>query len=324
MPHQIIEIINERFRSGEEITNEFLEECNKQLQQELFALPINTYEVANLDGWKLYSSDSLKRKFIESMYKISRSNPIAKDVEKMVGKSKIIPCWINKGLFGLLLFKAFAPKGTQGILGFYYPKEDQIYLLIDNNISFGFASNTRLSNLMIHESIHMSASHMKNNFIILFTPEFTAYYTAMVEFIFKTDGEINKEVTTLFNFLFKNFEFKNVKNLKPFFEIYHKLMFDLFRNKSKLGTEEFDKTLLDFMNFIRLYFRDINGFISSLRNYTHIYRGLLSGYEKGLKVRNTTSLCIQELFFPSEIICIYSELCGKGQMSKIYRAFRSI
>lgn len=326
MSFQLIDIIDERFLSGGEITNEFIEECNTQLQQELFALPFSTYEVANLDGWKLYSSDSLKRKFCESMEKMSKTNPISDGIRKLVYKNTIVPCWINKGIFRLLLFKVFASKGSKGTLGFYTPKEDQIYLLIDNNISFGFASNYKLAVLTVHESMHMAATHMKSGYVTLFSREIVAYYAAMIKQIFKITDNIDKEASVLMKFLFAKFEFRSVSSayVKTFTKMYSILLVKLFRNKSKLGVEEFDKNVMDYTEFIRLYFRDINQFIQSLRKYPNITRGLKVGYENGLKVRNDISLCIQELFFPSEIIAIYSELCSKGQMSKIYRAFHSI
>ncbi len=324
MSTQVIKILNERFLSDDIITDEFIEECNQQLQQELFALPFNTYEVANLDGWKLYSSDSLKRKFSESMYKVSRTKPIAKEIEDLVYKNTIVPCWINKGIFRLAIFKIFAPTGSKTVLGFYIARHDQIYLLMDNSMSFGFASNIKLANLLIHESMHMAATHMKGRFLSLFNNEITEFYKAMAEHIFKTKGDITKEAKILTNFLFKKFEFSKEHNVRAFTNLYFKLMDKLFRKRSMLDDGEFDQVLTDYVNFVRLYFRDINRFVKSLRSNSHIYRGLLIGYEKGLKVRNNVSLCIQELFFPSEIICMYSELCGKGQLSKIYRAFHSI
>lgn len=328
MSLSIIRVLNESILDDNiVITEEFINECNRQLQQELFALPFNTYEVANLDGWKLYSSASLKRKYSESMYKIRKTKPIAKKIEELVNKNVIVPAWINKGIFRLTFFKIFAPPGTQGILGFYISKYHQIYLLIDNNITLGFASNIKLASLMIHESMHMAANNMKYAFVNLFKPELVAFYNAMLKSIFIIPEKVNldKISETIILFLFKNFEFKKELSnsyVKSFIPMYRKLLDSSLKSKTISTEQEFNLNLDYFIDFVQLYFKDINSFISQLRRYQHIYRGLLNGYKNGLNVKNNNSLCVQELFYPSEIICMYSEL-GKN-MSKVYKAFSNI
>lgn len=323
MSCQIIEMINERFLLDDIITDEFIEECNIQLQQELFVLPIHTYEVANLGGWKLYSSDSLKRKFIQVMHKISRTKSVAENIESMIMKQVVVPCWINKGIFRLALFKLFASKGAKSTAGFYTAKENQIYILLDNNISYGFASSIELANILLHESMHMSAKHMGRRFFTLFSSEISSFYTAMIEYIFKTSGNISKEISSLVKFL-STYELSSVRSYQIFTKSYTKLLDNSFRSKTKLNDNEFDEALFKYINFIRLYFRDENSFVRGLRDHVEIYRGMLVGYQKGLRVKNNISLCIQELFFPSEIIAMYAELCSKGKLSKIYKAFRGI
>lgn len=305
-----------------DVTPEFIAECNKQLQQEIFALPFNTYQVASLDGWKLYSSDTLKRKYSESMYNMQRTKNIASDIERMVDKKQVIPCWINKGIFRLAIFKIFAPRSMQSIAGFFTSQENQIYLLIDNNLSFGFANNGLLASLTVHEAMHMAANRLRGSFVSLFKDELTNYYSAMYEFIFKTSGDISKSSQRIFNFLFKEFEFRANPPIKPFLKKYLKVMDTELRKHSTMSLEEFDKTLLHYMDYIRMYFFQEDRFFSSIRQFAHIYQGLRKGYEKGLGVKGNTSLMVQELFYPSEIICIYAELTSK--MSKIYRAFHKI
>ena len=38
---------------------------NKNQLDEIFTLPLNTYEVANLSGQKLYSSNGLKKNYVK-------------------------------------------------------------------------------------------------------------------------------------------------------------------------------------------------------------------------------------------------------------------
>jgi len=305
-----------------DVPPEYIEECNQQLQQEIFALPFNTYLVANLDGWKLYSSDALKRRYKESMYKMSRTKNIADDIGRMVDDKKIIPCWINKGIFRLITFKIFAPRGAQSIAGFFTNRENQIYLLIDNNMSFGFASNNLLASLTVHESMHMACSNQRGSFVSLFREELITYYNTMFEFIFQTKGDISKASQKIISFLFKSFEFPVNPSPAPLIKKYLRLMDEELRPFSTLSMEKFDQSLKDYIDYIRLYFFHGERFYKSIRDYAHIYQGLRKGYERGLGVKGNTSLMVQEMFYPSEIICIYAELTQR--MSKVYRAFHKI
>jgi len=303
-------------------------DLNEQYLEELFALPFNTYQVANLDGMKIYSSDTLKRKYVEAMREMDKTKPIAEAIDKLVDKSTILPAWLNKGIFRLIFFKIFAPPGSQNVLGFYTSQHDQIYLLIDNNISFGYAPNQRLMHLTIHESMHMAASHMRNSFVNLFTPEIVSFYSSMYEDLFQIPAnQITKQCNTIMKYLFKEFEFNSESltmiTIKKFLKDYRELLDKSFRSLTRLPQEKFDKYLLDYIAFINLYFSDINRFINSIRSsYPHIYRAMLRGYKNGLGFENNFSLCVQELFFVSEIVCIYSE--HTNNMTKVYKAFRSI
>ncbi len=305
-----------------------VDDINEQYLDELFSLPFNTYLVAELDGMQIYTSDSLKRKYVEAMRKMDKTKPIADSIEKLVEKNTLVPAWLNKGIFRLIYFKIFAPPGSQNALGFYTSSHDQIYLLIDNNITLGYASNQRLMHLTIHESMHMAASHMKNRFVSLFTPEIVSFYSAVYEELFQIPpNKITKQCNTIMKYLFREFEFNNnnlsLMTLKKFLKNYREMIDKSFRSITRLPQEKFDKYLLDYIDFIYLYFYDLDKFINSFVNlYPHIYRALLMGYENGLRFRNNFSLCVQELFFPSEIICIHSEYTNN--MSKVYKAFKSI
>lgn len=304
------------------ISPQFVQEYNATIQQELFALPFAPKKVATLNGMELYSSQNLKDKYIRAMYKISKVKPVAPDIERLIDQGKVVPCWINKGIFRLAVFKKLAPYSDQGIAGFFTPKTQQVFILMDNNIKWGFAKDKVLSNLMLHELMHMASDKFKNNFISMFFKEFINYYNALFSEIFKTgDNNISNESKMITRYLFKNYEYRDSTSAE--LEKYIKLLNSLFRSKSSLTSDEFSQILTDYYHYIKLYFQDLNSLHSQIRKFSHIYRGLTSGYTNGLDVINNMSFCSQELFYPSEVIAMYIELY-KGSPSKPFSVIKKL
>jgi len=304
------------------LTPQFIEDYNGSIQQELFALPIFPDKVATLYGMELYSSESLRKKYINAMYKISKVKSIAPDIERLVNQGKIVPCWINKGMFRLAMFKFMAPRSETGTLGFFTPKTQQIFLLMDNNISFGFANDKVLADLMIHEMMHMAANKFKNVFVKQTWNIVLNYYKAAFGYIFKAEN-IENECKLIIRFLFKNFEFNTKGDISKFYEKYLTLVSSSFRKKSELKEDEFSEHLTNFYHFIKLYHYDKEGLFKQLRKFEHIRRGLYKGYEDGLRVKNNMSFCVQELFFPSEVVCMYIELY-KGKVPNLYSMIKKL
>jgi len=305
-----------------DIDPQLVEECNATLQQELFALPIFPKKVATLHGMDLYSSKSLRDKYINAMYNISKVKPVAKDIERLIEQGKVVPCWINKGLFKLAIFKKLAPYSEQHVCGFFTPKYKQVFILMDNNIKWGFAKDKFLSNLMLHELMHMGANKFRFNFISKFWGELISYYSACFEHIFKTgDYDITNECKVIIRFLFKNFEMKD--HTSSTLEKYLKLISSSFRAKSVLKEDEFNSVLTDFYYYLKLYFRDIDSLFNQIRKFRHIYSGLEKGYSNGLNITNVDSILSQELFFPSEVIAMYVELY-RGSPSKPFSVIKKL
>jgi len=304
------------------ISPQFVQEYNATIQRELFALPFSPEKVATLNGMELYSSAKLRQKYINAMYKISKVKPVAPDIERLIDQGKVVPCWINKGIFRLAVFKRLAPYSDQGIAGFFTPKTKQVFILMDNNIKWGFAKDKVLSNLMLHELMHMASDKFKNNFISMFFAEFIKYYNALFEEIFKTqDSNITNESKIITRYLFKNFEYKDSTSAE--LEKYIKLVSQLLRSKSSLSQDQFNSVLTDFYHYIKLYFQDLNSLHNQIRKFSHIYAGLTKGYKNGLAVINNMSFCSQELFYPSEIIAMYIELY-KGSPSKPFSVIKKL
>ena len=228
---------------------------------------------------------------------------------------------ILKDLTSEAMFKTFGKREQSGILGFFNPTSKQIFLLIDNNITWGFGKDQILANLMIHEMMHMASDKFKNSFISMFFKEFLSYYKATFKHIFKTTDDIDQECKLIIRFLFKKFEYG--KSTSSDLEKYLKLISFNFRGKTLMNDNEFNSTLTDFYHYIKLYFKDINSLFNQLKNFQHIYSGMEQGYIKGLGVKNNSSFCSQELFYPSEIIAMYVEL-SKRSLSKPFAIIKKL
>lgn len=311
----------ENIKTTDIINPQIVEEYNSTIQQELFALPVNPEKVASLEGFDLYSSEYLRNKYINAMYNISKVKPIAGNLEKLVNRGTIIPCWINRGILRLAIFKRYATYAEKGMAGFYHPKSGRVYILMDNNINWGFASDKFLADLMLHELMHLASDRFKNSFISMFYKELLQYYNAMFEHIFSTKGDTFPDTKILIRFLFKNFEYKQHTegDLKKYLTIVTKLL----SGKSNYHQEVFNSTLSDFYHFLVLSLKDMNTLYNKVRQFNHIYSGLLKGYSKGLNVVNNQSFVSQELIYPSEVISMYAELY-KGTPSKCLSVIKKL
>lgn len=295
------------------------------IQQELFALPINNKLVARVEGTKLYSNDKLKQRYINTIEKSKNTKKVAKEFTRLINDNKIIPCWLSKGLLGFIAYKIFAPMSTKGIMGFFHPDEEKIFILIDNNVKLGIVSDTFISKLSLHESMHMLAHNRPTGFFKLFENELTEWYYYFFIEIFDLDTSkiprsFKKDLSTPVKFLFQNVEIKmNIDN--TVFQKYRKLVYNSCNKYTKLEKQKFEEILDDLINLPRIYYNDFDSFISLLRQYKHIVKPMYKSYKQAFGLRNLSTLCIQELLYPSEIICVLSE---DKPSSKVYQGIKKI
>lgn len=289
---------------------------------EIFSLPISSRPVANIGGQKLYSSPSLPSKYTQAMKEQGRTKAISKDIDKLVNNGKIVPCWLSKGVYRLIKHKVFG-ESERHIMGFYAPEHHKIFLLMDNNITFGFASNQQLANLTLHEGMHMAAASMKNGFLTLFRSELTSYYSEMYKEMFAIEKAIDtKEIQAIYTFLFTKFEQSKSGSVLNFIKKYFEKLRDTF-SKYVENKSEFEQKLRDMITFMTIYLKgDVGSLISSIPQYRHIVMPMYNAYSKGLGAKRVNSICIQELMIPSEVLCIYSEFTKN--LSKVHSAFKKI
>jgi len=296
-----------------------IEEQLQQVQQEIFALPVNMKVVASIDGMDLFSNESLQKRYVKAMRKAKRTKPIADKIEELTERETIIPCFLTKNLISLTAFKVFAPRGVKTIRGFYHSESDKIILLIDNNISWGFASNDFLSLLTLHEGMHMFANQKKMAFLSEFKNDLTRYYNEMYNTMFHLNNA-KVDISPLISFMYKIFEMpmKGLKNKDLI--TYHDMMIKMFLPHTSLDKETFERFTRDYILLVKIYDKSINSFLNIVKAYPHITTPMYEAYSKAFNAERVQTICIQELIYPSEVICIMSEI----RPQKCYSAFKKL
>jgi len=306
----IIEAVENNIKEGEDL-------------KELWAVPIGLKPIVKLDGSLLYGSNKLNDKFIKALGKQSRSKGVVKEIEKLLKRKKVNICFFTKSLIGFIAWRIFIPSYIKSIRGFYDPvKTKRIYILLSNNTNiFTYASDSFMSQLIVHELMHM-ASHETTKFISTFKPELCLYYRFLFKRLFSlTDEFDDKKAEQIMLFIYKTFEKGKGKLNNSLLVKYYKFLEKSLKPYSTMDDNDFDRKLLDFITLIKLYIKNIEAFFNSLRVFRHILIPMYDAYKDAFGMKNLQTICIQELIYPSEVIAIYSE---KGSLSKVNKIIKAL
>jgi len=276
---------------------------------EVFASPIGLKPVVRIDGETLYGSERLNNSYMKALEKCGRTRAAASKLHALVLKRKIIPCFKTKGFKGFLAWKIFAPVHQQAELGFYDPtKTKRIYIIISNNTNiFAFASNDFLGKLTIHELMHMLADQKTSLFLNMFKKELLAYYKELFKMIFSMKDIDSGRMERVLKHIFMDIERKSASMTMGTLNRYSKVLEKEFSGITTMSQSEFQKTLNDFITIIKIYLVSVERFFKSRDQFRHIIAPMYLAYKRGLSLTNYTTVCIQELIFPSEVIAIASE-----------------
>lgn len=286
--------------------------------KEIFVMPTNLKVVAKIDGMPLYGSDKLNEKYIKALSKSGRTKPYIEKLKKLVDKGVIVPCFLTKGIPRFYSWKLFGPSSIKSIAGFYEPiKTKKVYILISNNANmFGHVSNNFLAKLTIHELMHRTASKMGISFISTFKKELAEFYRELWSQVFSISSRklTDSIVIPVVGYIFKNFELKTkiitTADLNKQYSVLHKVLQPL----TTMPESDFDRQLASYIEVQLLFNKDIQRFFQLKGDYDNILFPIYNAYKKAFGMRNLSTLCVQELFYPSEVMAISSEQ-GKKKMS---------
>lgn len=301
---------------------------NKNLS-ELFTIPKGNLEIAGeFYGNKVYTSDKLKKSYVEAMSQSSKGGPVFKKIEELIEKSIIIPAYKTKSILKSL-FK-LQPVSLFGIMGCAVPSLKKIYIFVEEGTNiFSFASNEALASVTIHEMIHFVSIINNKFFYKNFLEEFKKFYSFYFCRVFGCDeNKIKKEdLEKLCEFIY-NIEKGKYKTF-VFLKEYETLMKKTFKKHSGLNEEVFDKISHNFVVSIYTIMKaDSEGAGNLISRITYhfreIYYPLYVTYKQvfAADLIAEHQLAYQELFTPSEIICTLTLV--KSIPSKVYKAIEKI
>ena len=292
--------------------------------QELKAIPSNARPKVKIGSTVLYGSPELDNQFVESMRNSPIVNPIWKKIDELIKSGIVNPCYLSKGFFSFLINKIFSPHEESGTLGFFSPATKKVYVIVDNWASlFGSAPDEGIARTLVHECTHLFAYTKPTDFLSTFKTELASFYGEFLSRYFRASKQKPDVMMELASFIFNEFEMSTSQQVS--FKNYWSKLEKLFKSRSSLNSKDFDEELKIYFVMIKFLFTNINllrqYYLTSFRSmYVNMYRG----YQHGLDIKPNGTLLVQELVFPSEIMCVVASHGTKGQMSKIYSSISKL
>jgi|TARA_Y100000310_G_scaffold339250_1_gene431373 hypothetical protein len=284
--------------------------------------PVGLHKVDKIGGHPVYSSDKLKKTFIEALENQKILKPVIKDIERLIAKKKIIPCYTEKNLLNVIMRKAFSNAIDNSTYGLYEVKRKKIYILFDANVKyFMWLDNEVLSQVVIHELMHYHAMNYVSQFYSSFKSDLEKYYREFLKLYLRVNTSKVK-VSSIINFCVKEFESDSKFSRNSIFKlskVYDKVLKEVIPDKETRKRE-----IVNILSVIKVYILNMDAFASNVQRgdpkTIKLLVSLLYAY-KALGVKNPATLPIQEIIFPSEVIAIQT---SKRISSKHYAAVKSI
>lgn len=265
-------------------------------------------EVVKYDGVDFYTNEKLRQKFILSLMKHTPAKS-HKTIIKLINKKKIIPAFLTSSTFSWYLKNALDPEQDDkmtGVRGFYTRSAKKIFILIDAGYKvLGWVSDRYLAAVTLHECMHMASNSDPKKFLQTNIKPLYDYYSTFLDLVFITGTNFDrKNVVKWIDYIYK---FESGKgHLAP--KEYGKLIEDIVKPNTKLDKEEMENRINHIIGHaFKTFNADGARLIGAIRQYINVHRALMYAYTKAFGFRPQT-LAYQELFTPSEVICILATM----------------
>lgn len=282
-----------------------------QLSEGWGVSPDNLSPAGKIEGTTLYSSDELKDEVLKILFKESNTfNPVQKKLVELFRRDIIVPCFASSSFVKFMLSKFMANQTIDDICGMYDSRENKVYLFLDNNVS-SFLNKVdidKLNTVLIHELMHYSAFNKPGPFLNTSLKHMITYYSAVFDEIGFEDVP-NHIIGKYIKWTFTKFEkSKKVKNdaLNKYEEFLHKTFTPYWYNGD---VAEMEQTIYNLVKSIYDYLTNYRQFTNDVSRDTpsrHLVSVLYHSYKK-LGISNPETFPIQEMIYPSEIMCIRSQ-----------------
>jgi hypothetical protein len=282
---------------------------------ELFAPPIGLDPAYNIDGITFYSSNKLKEKFILAFEKSSKGKHIIPEIQKLVKKDIIIPCYKSKNILSFIKHKL--TKGAHKfIMAFYAVEDKKVIVIIDNSATvFGSSSNNEITSTTMHECMHLIAGRNLSKFVQIFLPKLRAYYSEFFKDYLKLKSKEPKKVDEFIKYMVQferrgpMYANKNLANL-------YRLIESLFISNSHLNNQEFQIRLTNLIVAAKLFIVSMPSLMKNARRFSMVFTSLNQAYQKAFGEKNTYTTPIQEMVSLSEVACVLAEMKPKDSSIK--------
>jgi len=297
---------------------------------EFSTIPKGHLEVAGeYYGSKVYTSNSLKQKFLQSLAESSKGGPVVKTVKDLVERKIVIPAYKTKSIFRSIL--KLNPINLQGIGGLTDYEKTKVYVFIETQANvFTFVSSNSIAIVTVHELVHLLSHLDKNFFIKTFMEEFIQFYEYYYSKVFscRIDEFNKKDLTELIKYIYSIEHMASWNGMKLYTDYKNKLE-KLVKDKTSMNEAMYNKVRNDYFTGIFSIFKaeSSNAFHvvpNIVAHFPHIYRPLYWAYKQifAADLFAERQLAFQELYAPSEIIC--SLTLVKAIPPKVYTALKKI
>jgi len=297
---------------------EDLKEINFKFKpKQMAALPGVTKkdrEIITYNGVEFYTNEILRQKFIMSLMK--HTPPKAHNtIEKLVNEKKLIPAFLTSSTFDWYRKNKSDTEQDgkfNGVLGFYSPTEKRIFILIDAGYKvLGWVPDEHLAGVTLHEAMHMAAKVDPKKYAQVNIKPWYDYYNTFLDQVFITNGKIDKRavvewVTYLYGFETRKHGLSGGD--------YGMLIEKAVKPHTQLSHNEMVNRIVQIIKYaFGTYGAHGNQLIRVIKDYITVYRFLKISYRKAFGWEART-LAYQELFTPSEVICILASMeLGKNK-----------
>lgn len=271
-------------------------------------------EIVKFDGVDFYTNEILRQKFIMSLMKHTPTKTHA-TIEKLVAKKIIIPAFLTKSAFSWYVKNKLDPEQDDkmsGIRGFYIPSKKKIFVLIDAGYKvLGWVPDQYLAGVTLHECMHMAAKKDPQKFIQTNIKPLYDYYSTFLDYIFITNKNIDKK--DVIKWITYMYGFETRKNGLSSGE-YGLLIDNSVRAHTQLEKKEMINRTIHIIKYaFGTYGASGSKLMNVIREHPNVYKSLMISYIKAFGFRPRT-LAYQELFTPSEVICILATMeLGKNR-----------
>lgn len=285
----------------------------KKIEESWLLLPSSLIHVDTISDHKLYSSKKLQDQIIEVFSRQSFFSSIIDKIKNLVERQIVLPCFAHKSLIQHLKDRILSKNKktliNQYTVGYFSATKNKVFVIVDGeSIShLDNLSESSISKTTLHELQHYCAFNLKNNFLNLNKKSVLDFYTDFFKRFFGISLSTS-DIEKIADYIFKSYELNSTVNIN-FLSSYASLLDNIFK-KTILSQYQRESKIIELLSTLKIFLQDGDAYINLLKQrndkVVNIYSDIIRSYKKIGVVRPTT-IAIQELVYPSEIVAIESE-----------------